>query len=46
MHTPYIPPVAEVHRMAPEATLLTGSPIDGQGTIENLDVIVDTGGWF
>ena len=46
MHTPYISPTSEALKIAPEAALLTGSPIDGQGTVENLDVIVDTGDWF
>lgn len=46
MHTPYISPTSEVLKIAPEAALLTGSPIDGQDAIENLDVIVDTDDWF
>ena len=46
MHTPYISPTSEVLKIAPEATLLTGSPNDGQDAIENLDVIVDTSDWF
>ena len=40
MHTPYIPSTYEVLKTAPEAALLSGPPITGQGAIENLDIIV------
>lgn len=45
MQTPYLPPTSEVLKIAPEAALLSGSPITGQGAIENLDVIVDPEPW-